>query len=138
MLYFFGPTLERILGTRAFVAWFFAAGAVSGILQAELSTAWGSGLPALGASGALFFVFGAMVVLFPNQTLLLYGIVPIKFWIAGVLFAALDILGAFNPNDRVGNFAHLAGALLGIGLGFGLRGNRNFRIGRPGSPRPML
>ncbi len=130
MLFFFGPQLERILGRRDYVSLFLVAGAITGILQVELSQAWGVGLPALGASGALFFVFTTVVVLFPNNTILLYGIIPLKLWVAGVLFAIIDIIGAFNPFDAVGNFAHLAGATVGLGLGFGLRKNPRLPFGR--------
>lgn len=121
VLFFFGPVLERVLGTKRFVGLFIAAGALAGIVQVELSAAWGSGLPGLGASGAINFVLGTLVVLMPKQKILVYGIVPIPFWIATALFAAWDVLGAFNPADGVGNFAHLAGLVWGLGLGFGLR-----------------
>lgn len=121
VLYFFGPALERTLGRRAFVVLFLVTGAVSGIAQVELSAAWGSGLPALGASGAIMAVLGAMVVLHPRDRVLIYGVFPLPLWAMGVLYAALDVLGAFNAADGVGNFAHLAGMAMGLAYGAGLR-----------------
>lgn len=121
VLFFFGPILERVLGTGRFVALFIASGALSGIVQVELSAAWGSGLPGLGASGAINFVLGTLVVLMPRQKILIYGIVPLPFWVATALFAAWDILGTFNPDNGIGNFAHLSGLVWGLALGFGLR-----------------
>lgn len=133
MLFFFGPQLERLLGRRDLVLMFILSGAVSGILQAELSTAWGSGLPALGASGALMFLFGTLMVLYPNNKLLIYGIVPVRFWIMGIAYAALDVFGAFNPDNGIGNFAHLAGMAIGAAFGLGLR--RTPKAAEPLQPR---
>lgn len=128
MLFFFGPTLERLLGTRDFVALFILTGAAAGVLQVELSAAYGNNLPALGASGALMAIFGAMAILWPHQKIMIYGIVPVKFWIAAIGYAALDVLGAFNPNDGIGNFAHLSGMLLGLAFGLGLKENLKQRF----------
>lgn len=116
MLFFFGPALERIIGGKDLTLMFMAAGAASGIVQVELS----GGL-ALGASGAIMMVFGTLVILMPKQKILVYGIVPVPFWAAGIGYAALDVLGAFNPNDGIGNFAHLSGMAMGLAYGLGLR-----------------
>ncbi len=113
VLYFFGPHLERLLGTRRFVLLFVAAGAISGILQVALQP----GL-ALGASGAINMVFGALVMIMPRAKVLLYGIIPLQFWLAGTLFVALDVLGALGYGQGgIGNFAHLSGFALGLWLG---------------------
>ncbi|MEK6985042.1 MAG: rhomboid family intramembrane serine protease [Candidatus Thermoplasmatota archaeon] len=120
-LFFFGPSVERLVGTRRFLLLFFLGGALSGVLQVELSAAFGNGGGALGASGALMLLFGLLMVLMPNEKLLVYGIVPVPFWIAGIGYAALDVLGAFNPASRIGNYAHLAGMALGLGYGLWMR-----------------
>lgn len=121
MMFFFGPLVERTLGRRNFILLFVLAGIASGIAQAELSAAFGTGRPALGASGGLMAIFGTMAVLFPNRQILIYGIIPLKFWIAALLYAAYDITGAFDPNDGIGNFAHLAGMAIGALVGLGIR-----------------
>ncbi len=123
-LFFFGPTVERIVGTKRFVALFLVAGALSGVAQVHLEAALGGGGGgALGASGALMMLFGLLMVLMPRQKILVYGVVPVPFWAAGIGYAALDVLGAFNPGDGIGNFAHLSGMALGIGYGAWLRGD---------------
>lgn len=122
MLFFFGPLLERIMGVKPFVALFILSGVVSGILQIELSEAFFGGTGgALGASGAIMMVFGALAIIMPTQKILIWGIVPIPFWLAAVGYAALDLLGAFNPADGIGNFAHLAGMAIGVVAGLRLR-----------------
>jgi membrane associated rhomboid family serine protease len=124
-LFFFGPTVERILGQRRFLTMFFLTGAISGIAQVELAAHFGEGGGALGASGALMAIFGLSMVLLPNVHILVWGIVPVKLWIAGIGYAALDVLGAFNPYDGVGNFAHLTG--MAVGLLYGVVVRRELR-----------
>lgn len=114
VLYFFGPHLERLIGTKRFVALFLVAGAVSGVLQVLIQP----GL-ALGASGAINMVLGALVVIMPNARILLYGIIPIRFWMATVGFALLDILGFLGYGaEGIGNVAHLSGLALGLWVGY--------------------
>lgn len=116
ILFFFGPILERILGTKRFVWLFLLAGAISGIVQVTIQNN-----PALGASGALMMTFGALVVIMPREKLLIYGIIPVPFWVAGIGYAVLDILGVFTPGGNIGNFAHLSGMALGLWLGWHVR-----------------
>lgn len=117
VLYFFGPHLERLLGTRRFVVYFMVAGAITGALQVLIQP----GL-ALGASGAINMVFGALVIIMPQARVLLYGIIPIRFWMAAIGFAALDVLGAFGYGAQgIGNVAHLSGLALGLWLGYRTR-----------------
>ena len=122
-LYFFGPVVERIVGRRRFLALFFVAGALSGVTQVHLSAALGHPNGALGASGALMMLFGVVMVLLPREKILIYGIVPVPMWAAGIGYAALDILGALNPSSPIGNFAHLSGMALGLGYGAWLKGD---------------
>lgn len=116
-LFFFGPLVERILGLRRYLALFLVAGALSGVAQVHLSRALGHGGGALGASGALMALFGMVMVLLPRERIYVYGIVPVPMWVAGIGYAALDILGALNPYSPVGNVAHLAGMAAGLGYG---------------------
>lgn len=116
VLYFFGPILERILGLKKFLTWFFVSGAVSGVLQIMIT----GGL-ALGASGALMFIFACLVVLMPNEKVLFWGIIPLPFWVMGILYAVLDILGAIGPANNIGNFAHLSGMAIGLVYGWRLK-----------------
>lgn len=127
-LFFIGPTIERVLGVKRFVILFLVGGALAGVAQVHLSHALqGSSYGALGASGAIMAVFGVMIILFPNEKILLWGIVPIPMWIAGIGYAALDIMGALGGSSGIGNFAHLAGMALGLAYGMnlkqGMRGN---------------
>ena len=117
MLYFFGPHLERLWGPKRFAMLFVAAGAVTGIAQVHLSALFGTGGGALGASGALMMLFGALAILAPTMKLLLFFILPVPFWAAAIGYALVDVLGAFHPGNGIGNFAHLAGMAIGLYVG---------------------
>jgi uncharacterized protein len=130
-LYFLGPTVERLLGSKRFVILFLVGGAISGVLQAYLDWRFEDGGGALGASGALMVLFGLLMVLLPRETVLLMGIVPMPMWVMGLLYAAMDVLGLFDPTSSVGHYAHLSGLALGLGYGFYMRqslGRRGLRI----------
>lgn len=126
-LFFLGPTIEGILGRRRYVAFFLVTGAIAGVAQAHLPVLlemltdldFGGSRPALGASGALMAIFGMSMILTPKAKMLVFPIfIPIPLWIAGIVYALLDVIGVFHPGG-VGNYAHLAG--LGLGLLYGLR-----------------
>lgn len=119
ILYFFGPITERILGTRRYVILFMIAGAISGILQVTISPG-----AALGASGALMMIFGTLVMVMPKEKLLLWFVLPVPFWLMGIIFVVLDVLGALNPYSPIGNIAHLSGMGMGLWLGWRIRQQR--------------
>ncbi len=120
-LYFFGPALEQFLGARRFVTLFMIAGALSGVTQVYLQALVGPSAGALGASGALMCLMGLSIVLTPKAKVLFYFFIPLPLWVVGIFYAFLDVIGAFNPNDHVGNFAHLSGLALGLLYGWWMR-----------------
>jgi membrane associated rhomboid family serine protease len=121
MLFFFGPTVERVLGQRRFLVLFFLAWAISGVVQVHLDSAFGDGHGALGASGALMAIFGLLMVLMPRSQILVWGFVPVPMWIAGIGYALIDVFGAFNPHSPIGNFAHLSGMAMGLVYGVNVK-----------------
>jgi uncharacterized protein len=122
VLYFFGPSLERLVGRTRFLVLFFVAGALASVLQAYFTWfVFGLDPRGLGASGALLMIFGALMVLMPHEKVLIWGIVPVPFWAAGVGFAAIDVLGALDPTNRVGNVAHLSGLAMGLYVGWRIK-----------------
>lgn len=116
-LFFFGPSIERLLGVHRYLVFFVGAGVVSSIAQAMISTG-----PALGASGALMGLIGITVVLAPTSKIYLFPIpAPVPLWVAGLIFVLIDLAGAFTGSTGIGNFAHLAGMAVGLGYGWILR-----------------
>ncbi len=113
-LMLFGPLLEQRIGTRRFLILYF----VSGILASFVSSFFYEF--GLGASGAIMGILGMLIVLMPDLQLLLFFVVPMPLWIAGIAYAALDVLGILFPAG-IGNIAHLVGMATGLGYGFFLR-----------------
>lgn len=138
-LYSIGMMLERVWGSKRFLNFYLICGVgaslfhlfVLGVqvyftigqlmvpidqLESVLSTIAGV---AVGASGAIFGLFTAIAMLFPNTEFYLMFIpVPIKakhLWMGLVLIDL--VLGITNfSGDNIGHFAHLGGVLTGIVL----------------------
>ncbi|MCK5375974.1 MAG: rhomboid family intramembrane serine protease [Acidobacteria bacterium] len=124
VLWSFGTVLERLWGTRVFVAFYLAAAVVSSASHCAVSSLYiGSGdIPALGASGAIAGLLLAYALHYPRHKILLFGIVPIPA-LAGVLaFVGLDIWGLIAQGRGgglpIGHGAHLGGALAGAVMYF--------------------
>ncbi len=114
-LWMFGPVLERKIGFRNFMALFFAGG-IAGSLgyYATILMHITPAYPALGASGAVYAVLGAMAVLTPELVVLLFGIVPLTMRQAAVLWVVLEAVGTFNTGSGIASAAHLGGLILGF------------------------
>jgi membrane associated rhomboid family serine protease len=109
-VFFFGPPLERMWGSRRFLLFYTTCGVAGGLAFAIMQMLM---YPAflIGASGSVLGCIGACAVLFPGMTVILFIFpVPIRFF--AVLFAAiytLTILSEHNLSDA----AHLAGMATG-------------------------
>ncbi len=116
VLWMFGSTLEARLGRKQFLQLYFLSGIGAGLCHAVAS--WGSRIPMLGASGAVFALLLAYAMLFPDRyiTFLLFFVFPLtlkaKHLVLG--FAILEILSVISAShDNVAHFAHLGGLLFG-------------------------
>jgi uncharacterized protein len=114
-LVIFGIMLEKLIGSNRFLIVFFATGIFGNLVAINF---YGS---SLGASGAIMGIIGALVLVRPMLTVLAFGM-PMPMFIAGIIWAVGDILGAYgfltgNPMDNTGNIAHLSGMFLGLVLG---------------------
>lgn len=116
-LYMFGPFLEQMIGSRRFLLIYFFSGLAGGL--AYVATFYlgllQESIPALGASGAIFGILGAVAVLRPNMPLLLMGFIPMRMSQAVVLWIALALFDTINVNGGVAGAAHLGGLVVGLG-----------------------
>jgi len=118
-LWVFGRRVEDACGTWRFLIFYLLAGTLSHLLTALVLN--DSPIPSVGASGAIFGVMGAYLLLYPAgriRTLVFISFVPTwprirAGWVVLYFFAlqvipALDIL--FSEGDySVGYWAHLGG-----------------------------
>jgi membrane associated rhomboid family serine protease len=106
LLYMMGIAIEEEWGTRHFVSLF----AISTLTSAGVA-AW-LGIPLLGTYFVYYTLLFVYAAAFPQHTLYLFGVVPVRFrLIALVSFAAL-LYGVFAGGAA--NIAALAGALSGF------------------------
>ena len=112
-LWFFGTQLEREWGTRRFLKYYFLCGMAAGVcvLVANLLT---HDVPTIGASGAIFGVLVAFAVLYPNQTVLMNFLFPIKAKYMVMIYAAIELLLTIRPGQSgISTIAHLGGMAFG-------------------------
>jgi membrane associated rhomboid family serine protease len=112
-LFFFGSFLCRLIGSRDFLITYFAGGILGSILYLLLGDPY---TIAVGASGAVYALAGALVVMMPNLRVLVYFIVPMRLWMVILVFF---VLWSFIPG--VAWQAHLGGLVFGLIMGFILR-----------------
>ena len=124
MLALFGSILESIIGSKRFLTLFFAAGIVASFaaiflhpIQVLIDPSNIFVFRALGASGAIYGIFGALMVIRPRMIVWLHF--PVPMWMAGIIYILQDLLGLFLP-DNIGHFAHLGGLFFGLFFGLAL------------------
>ena len=118
ILFFFGPMLERLWGSKKFLNFYLVCGAMGGVLYPLLALAgWLRVAPLIGASGAILGMLAAGAILFPNMRVLVLFIFPVKLRIVAVILAFISILTLLRP-ERIGNAggeaAHLGGMVAGV------------------------
>ncbi|MEK6855904.1 MAG: rhomboid family intramembrane serine protease [Nanoarchaeota archaeon] len=109
VLVLFGLTLEKLIGSKRFLMVYFVSGILANIIAINFYQS------SLGASGAIFGIIGALIIIRPTLTVFAFGM-PMPMFIAGILWIILDLIGVFVPSD-VANIAHLTGIAGGIILG---------------------
>ncbi|MDD4975010.1 MAG: rhomboid family intramembrane serine protease [Bacteriovorax sp.] len=116
----FGIIVENYLGPVRFIGFYLLAG-ITGSLVHCLVCAFILNQPnlmALGASGAISGVIMLFALLYPQERIFLFGIIPLPAIWAAVLFTGVDALGLLNQTrgiaSTIGYGAHLGGALTGL------------------------
>ncbi len=74
---------------------------------------------AIGASGAIYAIAGALVVMMPNMRVAIWGILPLPLWLVILLFFVLWSLPMSYP--AVAWQAHLGGLVAGLIAGYFFR-----------------
>lgn len=105
-LYFFGPRVEARLGPRHFILLYF----ISGISGAILSMLFSPMAAIVGASGAIFGVMLAFAYYWPNEQILVWGILPVPARMLVVFTTLLSLWSArTGAGAGIAHFAHLGG-----------------------------
>lgn len=127
-LHIFGDNVEDRLGHFRYLVLYLLAGVVAGVAQIAINPH--SGLPMVGASGAIAGVTGAYFLFFPRarivtlvpifvffQIVELPAVFFLFFWFAFQLLLAIGSLGMETAVGGVAFWAHIGGFLAGMVLG---------------------
>ena len=122
-LYIFGNNVNDRLGHVGYLAFFLAGAIFAGVGFAATDT---SGLPVIGASGAVMAIMGGYLALYPRSNITVLSLlifvgtfeVPSMYLI--IVFFVLDLIGNLTGSVAVAHMAHIAGLLFGFGVGMGL------------------
>ena len=132
-LWIFGDNVEDRFGHITFLIFYLLCGLAA--TGAQLSFSLGSGVPNLGASGAIAGVLGAYILMFPqgwvrvllySRTTLMPAWIVIGLWFALQLFSGIGSIAntAQSGGGGVAYMAHVGGFVAGLVLGFLFRGSR--------------
>lgn len=123
-LFFVGPLVEKILGSKRYFYFYIAAGLFAGLafVLSALIFPSEAGTFAVGASGAIFGLVGLLMILTPNLPVYVMFIpIPIKMKYAAPGMLIVLWLVSLAGNVPIGNTAHLGGFLFGLAYGFYLK-----------------
>ena len=130
-LWIFGDNVEDRFGHIRYLVFYLTCGIAATF--AQLAFSLGSGIPNLGASGAIAGVLGAYVLLFPQRrvtVVLGYGVaqmpalIVIGLWFVLQLFSGIGSIAVTADTGGVAYMAHIGGFIAGVILAFILRGSR--------------
>ena len=129
-LWIFGNNVEDAFGRLQYLLFYLVCGLAATF--AQLAVSIGSGVPNLGASGAIAGVLGSYLVLFPNQqvkVLLGTRVVQVSAYVMLVGWIILQLVGEFASitdaaSGGVAYMAHIGGFLAGVILTTVLTGRR--------------
>ena len=138
-LWIFGDNVEDQLGHAAYLIFYLGAGAAAAILQVLFNPF--SGIPMVGASGAIAGVMGAYFVLYPHSRVLTAVFVVFFFdlveipavfflgiWFLMQLLSGVGSLGVSNAaTGGTAFWAHIGGFVVGVAAGLVLRARNRRR-----------
>jgi uncharacterized protein len=129
-LFFFGSFLTNLVGETKFLVTYFVGALVGSAFYLLYALCAPGGSPhtvAVGASGAVFAVGGALAVLRPNVKALVYFVIPMPLWVVVLgSFVILTVI-PLTTGYPIAWQAHLGGLIVGLVAGFLFR--------RPARPR---
>ncbi|GHU37212.1 glpG protein [Spirochaetia bacterium] len=114
-LFIFGVPVEREIGSKEFLLYYFTTGILAGIFSFIIYFLTGAdNVFLLGASGAIFAVQLAYAILFPNSVIHIWGILPLREPVMVLGYTVLEIFLSFTGTQNgVAHLTHLPG--FGVG-----------------------
>ncbi|MBW4498130.1 MAG: rhomboid family intramembrane serine protease [Scytonema hyalinum WJT4-NPBG1] len=105
-LWIFGNNIEDRLGHFKYIIFYLSCGALAALCQWVIGI--NSGIPSLGASGAISGVLGAYIIRFPDARVM--SLVFLGFFITTIRVPALLLIGIFFIQNVISGLANLQAA----------------------------
>ena len=121
MLWFYGDFLERLIGEVRFLLVYFIGGLIGNALFLLIAN---PNAAAVGASGAVLALGGALAVIRPKIKVMIFPLpVPMDLWVSVLITGALlgILLPFLSGSSDIGWEAHLGGILAGVATGWYFR-----------------
>jgi len=115
-LFFFGPDVERALGTRQFIRFYVLCGAVAVLATFVTRALFGHAVSVTGASGAVMGIMVAFAMANPEREFFLF---PFPFRVNAralvIIVVGMNVLTALQPGGNTSVATHFGGMLVGYG-----------------------
>ena len=109
-LLFFGFAIEKAIGSKEFLLFYFICGIASGLFSFIIYYFTGSyRIFLMGASGAIYAVLFAYAVCFPRSRLYVWGILPVPAPILVLAYAIIEVVEQFVSSSNIAHMTHLFG-----------------------------
>ena len=112
VLWMFGSELETIWGKNEFLKYYFITGVGAGIIWLFFNIG-GSSAILIGASGAVYGILMAYGLMFPNRTVYVYFLFPIKVKWFVIFIGAMAFISSMGTGSNISHLTHLSGMLIG-------------------------
>jgi membrane associated rhomboid family serine protease len=111
-LYSFAPVVFGGLGNFTFLL-IYAGSLIFGSLLTMVFHGNDYSYRAVGASGAVTGIIYSAILLYPDMTIGIFGVIPMPAYIFGIGYLLYSIYGMKSKNDNIGHTAHFGGAIGG-------------------------
>jgi len=112
VLWMFGTELESIWGKTEFLKYYFVTGVGAGLVWLVFDIG-GSNAFLIGASGAVYGILMAYGLMFPNRTVYIYFLFPVKVKYFVIFIGAIAFLSSMGTDSNISHLTHLSGMLIG-------------------------
>jgi len=116
VLWMFGNELEEVWGKNEFLKYYLFSGTGAGIIIFMVNYFLLDQLnPTLGASGAILGLLLAYAMYWPERTIIIWFVIPVKVKYIVLVIGLISILSSIDPRDRsmISHVGHLGGMVAG-------------------------
>jgi membrane associated rhomboid family serine protease len=111
MTWFLGNAMEAVWGSKKFVKYYIVCGLGGAAFSAIFTF---NGPPVIGASAAVFGLYLAYAMVFPDSYVFIYFLFPVKAKYLVTFLAALQLILGISGSAGIAYFAHLGGMAAGL------------------------